>query len=204
MSSRLLPPNATRLERATADATARISDVPRPLHDLWDPDTCPAALLPWLAWTLSVDEWSSTWTETQKRAAVAAALSVQRRKGTVGAVRRALGALGFGVRITEWFQVDPPLPPYTFGVELEIAQAGASQAEVAKAMSVVRATKNLRSHLTALNQTVSSAGQAVFACVTNIGHDITVGFGDEPFLRAHTLDGSWSLDGSVVLNGLRQ
>ncbi|MCD9124037.1 phage tail protein I, partial [Cupriavidus sp. UGS-1] len=47
----LLPPNATPLERnlATVGAEA-IAGVPVPLRDLWNPATCPPALLPFLAW----------------------------------------------------------------------------------------------------------------------------------------------------------
>ena len=46
----LLPRNATGAERAIEGATARVGAVPTPFRDLWNPDTCPAALLPWLAW----------------------------------------------------------------------------------------------------------------------------------------------------------
>ena len=42
----LLPPNATALERALASVIARISDVPVPIGDLWNPARCPAPLLP--------------------------------------------------------------------------------------------------------------------------------------------------------------
>ena len=43
----LLPPNASDLERATEGAIrARLTAVPIPLATLWNPDTCPAPLLP--------------------------------------------------------------------------------------------------------------------------------------------------------------
>ncbi|WP_323010034.1 phage tail protein I [Paracoccus sp. (in: a-proteobacteria)] len=90
----LLPPNATRSERAIGAATAR--PVPVPVGDLWNPATCPAALLPWLAWALSVDDWDPDWSDEAKRATIAASLSVHRRKGTVWAMREALRAAGLG------------------------------------------------------------------------------------------------------------
>ena len=55
MSRDLLPANATPLERALAETTARLSDVAVPIRDLWSPENCPTELLPWLAWALSVD-----------------------------------------------------------------------------------------------------------------------------------------------------
>ncbi|TKA96910.1 phage tail protein I, partial [Cereibacter changlensis] len=53
----ILPPNATKAERAFEAALAALCDLPVPVGQLWSPETCPAALLPWLAWALSVDDW---------------------------------------------------------------------------------------------------------------------------------------------------
>ncbi|MGS4945207.1 phage tail protein I, partial [Meridianimarinicoccus sp. RP-17] len=68
----LLPPNATPVERGFEAAGARITALPVPVRDTWNPATCPATLLPWLAWALSVDNWDPTWTEGQQRAVIAA------------------------------------------------------------------------------------------------------------------------------------
>lgn len=92
----LLPANATDLERGIEAATARVSDVPVPLRDTWNPDTCPPALLPWLSWAFSVDQWDANWTDDVKRAVIRSSAEVHRRKGTVGAVRAVFTALGFG------------------------------------------------------------------------------------------------------------
>jgi phage tail P2-like protein len=92
----LLPPNATPVERGFEAAGARITALPVPVRDTWNPATCPATLLPWLAWALSVDNWDPTWTEGQQRAVIAASVAVHRRKGTVAAVREALAAAGYG------------------------------------------------------------------------------------------------------------
>lgn len=92
----LLPPNATSAERAIEGATARIGAVPCLIADLWNPKNCPAALLPWLAWALSVDEWSPDWSEDAKRATIAEAAEIHRRKGTPWAIKRALASAGFG------------------------------------------------------------------------------------------------------------
>jgi len=49
-----------------------------------------------LAWAHSLDEWDESWPEETKRAAVQSSISVHRKKGTLGAVRRALAAAGYG------------------------------------------------------------------------------------------------------------
>lgn len=92
----LLPPNATVLERALEAVTVRGSEIPVPVGDTWNPATCPAALLPWLAWSLSVDDWEVEWTDERKREVIAASIAIHRRKGTVWAIRRALQVAGLG------------------------------------------------------------------------------------------------------------
>jgi phage tail P2-like protein len=83
------------MERALEATTARISDVPILVRESWNPDTCPAALLPWLAWAYSVDEWDPAWTEANKRQAIKDAYNLNRRKGTVWAIKRQLVLLGY-------------------------------------------------------------------------------------------------------------
>ena len=79
MSDSLLPPNATAAEVAIEAAAARVGAVPVPIRDSWNPATCPAALLPWLGWAFSVDDWDPQWSEERQRAVVAAAVEVHRR-----------------------------------------------------------------------------------------------------------------------------
>ena len=95
MSNSLLPPNATALELATEEVTARAAEIPVPLRDLWNPVSCPADLLPWLAWSLSVDHWDSNWPESIKREVIAQSVGVHKIKGTVAAIRLALTNAGF-------------------------------------------------------------------------------------------------------------
>ena len=102
-----MPNNATPLERAIATAAARVSGVPVPLADFWSPERCPVALLPWLAWTVPVDEWDPDWPEETKRAAIAASIGIHRRKGTRWSIRRVLDVAGYGsVRILEDFSAN--------------------------------------------------------------------------------------------------
>ena len=90
----LLPPNASAFEQAMELATARIGDVPVPFAPLWDPETCPVDLLPYLAFALSIDSWSPDWPEALKRARVRTAIDIQRHKGTVQSVRDIIALFG--------------------------------------------------------------------------------------------------------------
>lgn len=90
----LLPPNQTRLEAALARAMRPTVD-PEVIRHLWNPWKCPAHLLPWLAWSLSVDEWDDGWQTHIKRQVIAESIVVHRQKGTVASVQRALSAAGY-------------------------------------------------------------------------------------------------------------
>ena len=143
----LLPPSATHAEVAVSRAMSRLADVEPQCRQMWDPATCPPSHLPWLAWAFSVDEWDSGWTTAQKRAVINASYTVHRHKGTVGAVRRALAALGYNTELSEWFQWLPQGEPYTFGVMGEIGDAGLPPTMYDDIERVALATKNVRSHL---------------------------------------------------------
>ncbi|MDD3799359.1 MAG: phage tail protein I [Novosphingobium sp.] len=84
----LLPPNATAFERAF-EAMA-VSRYPRPselIAHARDPDLCPAELLEWLAWELSIDIWDATWPEAKKRSILRNAMTLHRLKTTLAGIR---------------------------------------------------------------------------------------------------------------------
>ena len=93
--SRLLPTGSSPLEIAAAKACAEIEKTPVSIRELWNPDTCPANLLPWLAWAFSVDRWDEKWPEATKRAVIRDAYFIHCHKGTVGAIRRVVEPLGY-------------------------------------------------------------------------------------------------------------
>lgn len=91
----LLPPNVSRLERALDQAAAqRLGALPSLVPSIWNADTCPPALLPYLAWSLSVDEWDNTWSIERKRSVIREAPEIHRKKGTLSAIRHALSVVG--------------------------------------------------------------------------------------------------------------
>lgn len=139
----MLPPNATPQEKALEGATERVGTAPVPIRALWDVDTCPPELLPWLAWAMSVDVWDNAWPDAIKRQAIKDSVAIHRTKGTVGAVERALAP--YGVEIVEWFQETPPEEPYTF--HIEISGGGYSEDDFANIIAIAERTKNVRSHM---------------------------------------------------------
>ncbi|MGK3945332.1 phage tail protein I, partial [Streptomyces caeruleatus] len=86
--SRLLPVGSSPLEVAAARACAEIERTPVNIRALWNIDTCPENLLPWLAWAFSVDLWIENWPEGTKRAVIRDAYFIHCHKGTIGAIRR--------------------------------------------------------------------------------------------------------------------
>ena len=148
----LLPFNASEAERALEQAQARIADVPTPQRTLWDPDTCPVPLLPWLAWTYSVDLWDPAWTEEVKRQVIRESAEVHRRKGTVGAIRRAVEALGYGIEFTEWWQTTG-LDVHEFTVLVQTYDLGITAEAQRTLLAIIENTKPLRSHMADISVT---------------------------------------------------
>lgn len=158
----LLPPNATALEQALDDgADLRLSGVPVPLRELWDPATCPAALLPWLAWGLSVDFWDPEWSEAQKRGAIAGAIDAHRRKGTRASLRAVLDRFDPLIVLVEWFEDRDVLAPHTFRLELPLAADSDVEYDEDLVRALLRdigAVKPLRSHMLAVHKLSAQAG----------------------------------------------
>ncbi|MBB5864815.1 phage tail P2-like protein [Xanthomonas arboricola] len=139
------------MERALAAVTERLEAIPLPYPDLWNPDTCPAGHLPWLAWTLSVDDWKADWSDAVKRSRLRSAMAIQRRKGTANSVRMVVESFGGAVAIREWWQQEPRGQPHTFELALTLTGADGQSASarfVEEVIAEVERTKPVRSHFT--------------------------------------------------------
>ncbi len=168
MTADLLPPSATPQERALSLAAARAASPDADgMRRIWNPDTCPVALLPWLAWSLGVEPWETAWADDQKRDAIRAAFEVRRRRGTVGAIRRAVDALGYGrVIVVEGIE-----GPYTFGLRMDATAAGLTEAKLREIEAVAERAKNARSHLRSL-VAVSESAAGSRLCAASVCADI--------------------------------
>ena len=174
LSPTLLPPNASQLERHVATATAALAQVPVPLRDLMNPDTCPVALLPLLASAFSVDRWDANWPVTVKRAVIRGAFALHKKKGTIAALRRVVEPLGFLIRIVEWWQTQPPGPRGTFKLDIGVLDQGISDAMYVELERLIDDAKPLSRHLTGLAINSEVRGAARIAVGVYFGDDMTV------------------------------
>jgi phage tail P2-like protein len=152
----LLPPNAsattTAIETVMAERTEGLSGFIAPL---WNVDTCPEALLPWLAWSFSVEVWDHAWPEATKRKVIRKSIAVHRVKGTRKSVEEALAAIGTRATIVEWWESDaqPSAMAGTFEIWLDLADLLVVSADLPKLLqglrAVVDAAKPVSVHYTA-------------------------------------------------------
>lgn len=146
----LLPPNATSAERALEQSMRAGVDLSA-VGALWNPATCPADVLPFLAWGLAISHWDADWTDAEKRAAIADAIPFHRRKGTRAAVEEILARFHPLLTVVEWWQASPRRDPHTFEVRAPGGPGGidASFLTIETAEAIIRdvaAAKPLRSH----------------------------------------------------------
>ena len=138
MTTSLLPPGATPLERAIdASGAARIGAIPDPLATLKDPAHCPVELLPFLAWEWGADGWDADWSEAEKRTAVADAIRLARIKGSVQCVEDVLARHDALAELIEWHQQNPRGTPGTFEVQLPVGADGGTRATAAFARAII-------------------------------------------------------------------
>lgn len=163
----ILPPASTDMEKALEQVAARLLDIAVLVREVWSPSNCPIALLPWLAWGLSLDNWSSDWPEAIKRERVRKAIAIARQKGTAASVRAVIQSFGGSVAIREWWQREPKGDPHTFDLVLNLDQNGApaSAAFVDQVIAEVNRAKPVRSHFTFTQGITAKASVGLIAAV---------------------------------------
>lgn len=169
---RLLPVGSSPLEVAAAKACADLVRVPVPLRDLWNPATCPANLLPYLAWAFSVDSWDENWPEALKRKAVSDAFYIHRRKGTVAAVRRVIETFGYQMEIAEWWLTQGE--PGTFQLIIDVNAEGATNGQREEMERIVSYTKPCSRHLTHLSMRTTTTGVTHIGACFYDGDELTI------------------------------
>ena len=174
MAVAMLPGNATELERLAAQALAQIERVPIPLRELWNPDTCPVELLPYLAWAFSVDRWSQAWPESAKRAAINAAYFIHAHKGTIGALRRVVEPLGYLIEVREWWEEVPLGVPGTFRLLIGVLDTGITEAMYQELSWLIDDAKPLTRHLIGLAIGLETRGRTYIGAAAVDGETLTV------------------------------
>ncbi|HDU1592045.1 TPA: phage tail protein I [Klebsiella pneumoniae] len=199
MTSSLLPPGSSALERRLAQACSGISDLNVPLRDLWNPWKCPAKFLPYLAWAFSVDRWEENWTETAKRQAVSDAFWIHQRKGTVAAVKRVIEGLGYSMTLEEWWKVADPAG--TFRLEIDLNEIGITEPMIYELERIIGDAKPVSRHLAQMTLTAGTRGPVWLGAAIFDGEDISVyPPGYEPEDSIH-YDGQQFYFGSVNFSG---
>ncbi|HFM0194864.1 phage tail protein I [Escherichia marmotae] len=145
----LLPPSASDFMRCVERGTARLSALPVSLNQLWDPDTCPVALLPYLAWALSVDRWDRDWTEETKRQVIRDAWAIHRHKGTISAIRRVVEPFGYVINVTEWWETGDPRG--TFRLDIGVLDVGITEKMYTEMERLIADARPVSRHLVGLN-----------------------------------------------------
>lgn len=170
----LLPSSSTQLERDAAVALAQIQRVPIPIRLLWNPDLCPLAVLPYLAWSFSVDRWDSTWSESTKRAAIRAAYYLHSHKGTIGALRRVVEPLGYLIEIIEWWQDVPAGVPGTFKLKVGVLDTGITEEMYQELTFLIDDAKPRSRHLTGLAISLETTGSFYIGACVSEGDELSV------------------------------
>ena len=168
----LLPPGSSALERRLAEACGDISTVPVPLRELWSPDTCPEHLLPWLAWSFSVDRWDEAWPVAVKRQVVRDAYFIHRQKGTIAAVRRVVEPFGFLIRVIEWWQSGET--PGTFRLDIGVQDQGITEETYQELERLIAGAKPVSRHLVGLSINLQTSGSVITGAASYQGDELTV------------------------------
>lgn len=186
------PTSATPLQVAIAGVdAARLAALDVPVDRLWNPWTCPAKVLPYLAWALSVDVWDDDWTEERKRKVIAAAPAVHRLKGTLGAVKRSLDAFELDASIVEWWQDDGRHGTFRVDIAYSNGGPGFDPTTQAQALQAVKAAKP-KSRVMTARAILSAAGPLyvgalALSSITAVAHPFVF---EPPVLRASNYVGA--------------
>ncbi|WP_339425277.1 phage tail protein I [Pseudomonas proteolytica] len=170
--SSLLPLSSTQLERAIEAAMAEKTEIP--LRTLYNPDICPTHLLPWLAWTWSVDRWDTRWTEAVKRSAIRSAFYVHAHKGTIGALRRVVEPLGYLIEVLEWWETKPEGVPGTFALKVGVLDTGITEEMYLELERLVDDAKPVSRHMTGLAISLETQGALNIGVALYEGDEINV------------------------------
>ena len=170
----LLPSNATLLEKRLAEVLKIAVQNEIPIKNLINPDLCPPPLLPYLAWSFSVDNWEENWSEEKKRSEIKQSFFTHKKKGTVAAVRRIVESLGYEFNIIEWFNDKPPAKQGTFKIEVEIANVGISNKVFEDLDRLIEDAKPVSRHLTQLAITSTTKSKANAHIGAFIGEIVTI------------------------------
>lgn len=164
--SKLLPPNATKLEKNIEQLGEKISNLPVPFVDLHRIDRCPVAHLPWLAWQHRVEYWLPEWSEQEKRNAIQQSQSFNAQRGTRSSIKSLLSTVVTFFQIKAWYEFTPKHQPFSFVVIIDPLHL-LSIDQLLQVQTAIEATKSARDNYS-ISAHIQSEGYLWLggACVT--------------------------------------
>lgn len=109
-------------------------------------DELTADQLEHLAVQYDVNAWRGNWPIETKRAVLKTAIQDKRRRGTRGAVQRAIETIAPIASIVEWWQLNPQGTPHTFSIQVTQDGGAVDPQTMADVYSQVNSAKPIRSH----------------------------------------------------------
>lgn len=141
----ILPSTTSELERKLESLGERY-DLGVVIKSLWDSWNCPAELLIYLAWALSVDEWNEDWPEDVRRNVCATSLDIHRMKGTTKSMQDSVNALGHDALIVYRKDI-PEIPKGKFRVRVKANNQEITQSFYDEMLRVINENKRGTLHL---------------------------------------------------------
>ena len=116
MSKSLLQINASQLLKDLESSSLKATSLEALNRYITNPDLAPDNILPWLAWAVSVDDWSDNWPKVIKREMIKNSISLHQIKGTKRAIQKALEIIGVAGEIALWWELNPRMTPHSFNI----------------------------------------------------------------------------------------
>lgn len=150
--SRLIPAGIRDISTlAFNEVIDRLGQIPLDQLLVYLVDNITASALPHLIEQFHVTGWeggAQAITDEARRELIKRAIELHRYKGTPWAVARALEATGQRVRLTEWFDQEPPGAPYTALAEVEVSDRPLIDGAIAAIEAAINEWKPVRAQVT--------------------------------------------------------
>lgn len=161
ITKHLLPTNSSKLEKRAAECLREAVKNPIFIADLINPKKCPAHLLPYLAWALSVDKWDDAWSEEVKRLSIEQSFLIHKQKGTITAIKRVIEPIGYLIDLKEWFNTST-MQAGEFSLTVEVPEIGLNEETYNELVRLVDDAKPVSRHLKQLAISISPTGKLNF------------------------------------------
>ncbi len=173
LNQSLLPPNASALLKDLEVTSANCFNLPTLNRYVVNPNLATNHILPWLAWALSVDDWSDNWSEEIRRNVIKASINVHKKKGTIGALKAALEAFNYrNIQVAEWFEYQGE--PYYFRVFFDVSEPGFDIDILPQIQKLIANTKNARSYLESLSAYLIARSAPFYGAISVISKEVTI------------------------------